>query len=142
MFATKIQIWLCAALLSASAAGALAGGGLECKPACEEGEKRKEDRKEEHKDDRDDDRKEERKRIDWKKLSPEQREAKRKEIKQRLEERITELRAKRTNATINPQETRELNRSEQILKRFEQSAGPRPERPKPEQPAAPAPPEK
>ena len=58
-------------------------------------------------------------REEFNKLTPEEREAKRKEIKGRLEKRITELRAKQTNATLNPQETRELERREQILKRFE-----------------------
>jgi hypothetical protein len=77
---------------------------------------------------------------DWKKLSPEEREAKRKEIKARLEKRIADLRSKQTNATITAQETRELGRSEQILKRFEQqNAAGRAERPKVAEPAAPDP---
>ena len=77
---------------------------------------------------------------DWKKLSPEEREAKRKEIKERLEKRIAALRSKQTNETITAQETNELVRSEKILKRFEQNGPPpRGERPKTDEPAAPAP---
>ena len=77
-------------------------------------------------------------RNDWKKLSPEEREAKRKEIKARLQKRITELRSKQTNDTITAQETRELGRSEQILKRFEQNApAAKGDRPKTVEPAAP-----
>ena len=64
-------------------------------------------------------------RTEWEKrlekMTPEEREAKRKELKERLEKRIADLRAKQTNATITPQETRELERREQILKRFEQA---------------------
>src|SRR4051794_31316856 len=63
-------------------------------------------------------------RTDWEKrlekMTPEEREAKRNELKERLEKRIADLRAKQTNSTITPQETRELERREQILKRFEQ----------------------
>lgn len=64
----------------------------------------------------------EKRKENWKKLSPEEREAKRKEIKARLEKRIVDLRAKQTDGTITASETRELARSEQILKRFEQNA--------------------
>ena len=60
-------------------------------------------------------------REEFNKLTPEEREAKRKEIKGRLEKRICELRSKQTNATITTQETRELERREQILKRFDQA---------------------
>ena len=80
-------------------------------------------------------------REEWEKMSPEQREAKRKEIKERLEQRISELRAKQTNATITAQETSELGRSEKILKRFEQTGPPPPrgEHPKAPEPNAPLP---
>jgi C4-dicarboxylate-specific signal transduction histidine kinase len=61
----------------------------------------------------------ERRREEFNKLTPEEREAKRKELKERLEKRIAELRAKQTNGTLNAQETRELERREQILKRFD-----------------------
>jgi hypothetical protein len=69
----------------------------------------------------------------WKNMTPEERAAKRKEIKERLEKRITELRSKQTNATLSAQETRELERREQILKRFEQDTNglPRIDRAKP-----------
>jgi hypothetical protein len=72
-------------------------------------------------------------REEFNKLTPEEREAKRKELKERLEKRIAELRIKRTNGALTSQETRELERREQILKRFEQTPVPVAE------PAAPAP---
>lgn len=83
----------------------------EKRPGREDGEKRKEN---------------------WNKLTPEERETKRKEIIARLEKRISELRAKQTNDTITSAEARELVRSEQILKRFEQnlSTAGKAERPK------------
>ncbi len=85
----------------------------------------------------------EKRKENWKKLSPEEREAKRKEIKERLEKRIAELRKKETDATITAPETRELARSEQILKRFEQNAAAaKVDRSKANEPAAPPPPEK
>ena len=85
----------------------------------------------------------EKRKENWKKLSPEEREAKRKEIKERLEKRIAELRKKETDATITAPETRELARSEQILKRFEQNAAAaKADRSKANEPAAPPPPEK
>jgi hypothetical protein len=69
----------------------------------------------------------------WRNMTLEERTAKRKEIRGRLEKRIVELRSKQTNATLSAQETRELERREQILKRFEQdtNALPRTERVKP-----------
>ncbi len=60
-------------------------------------------------------------REEFNKLTPEEREAKRLEIKGRLEKRICELRSKQTNATLSTQESHELERREQILKRFEQA---------------------
>lgn len=75
-------------------------------------------------------------REEFNKLTPEEREAKRKELKERLEKRIAELRARQTNGTLNAHETRELERREQILKRFEQLPVPAAE------PAAPPPPDK
>ncbi len=81
---------------------------------------------------------------EWKKLPPAEREAKRDEIKGRLEKRVAELREKREKKTITAQEERELTRSEQILKRFETME--RKESPLlrggTNTPAAPAPPEK
>src|SRR5436190_501064 len=75
----------------------------------------------------------EKRREQLKNMTPEERAAKRNEIKGRLEKRIGELRARQTNATITVQEMRELERREQILKRFERDgpALPRIERPKP-----------
>ena len=72
-------------------------------------------------------------REQFKNMTPDEREAKRKELQERLEKRIAELRARQTNATITPQESRELERREQILKRFEQNSpgAPRLEGPKP-----------
>ena len=64
----------------------------------------------------------EKRREDFNKLTPEEREAKRKELRERLEKRLNELRAKQTNGTITPEETRDLERREQIKKRFEQNA--------------------
>jgi vancomycin resistance protein YoaR len=65
------------------------------------------------------------------KLTPEEREAKRKELRGRLEKRISELREKGKNSTLTTQETRELERREQILKRFEpEAAAPKVEHPK------------
>ena len=117
MFAlTKhFSIVLGIALLAAGAAD----DPVEKRPGREETEKRKEN---------------------WKKLSPEEREAKRKEIKARLEKRIAELRARKADATITASETRELARSEQILKRFEQNAvAAKADQPKSNEPAAPVP---
>jgi hypothetical protein len=51
-------------------------------------------------------------------MTPAQRDAKRQELKQRLQKRISELRGRQTNATITPTERRELQRREQILKYF------------------------
>ena len=119
----KWALVVIAAALFASAPMTLAADEpAEKKPAREESDKRKEE---------------------WKKLSPEEREAKRAEIKGRLEKRICELRTKMTNNTLSAQESHELSRSEQILKRFEPN-GPRPkgERTMTNAPAAPAPPEK
>ena len=81
---------------------------------------------------------------EWKKLPPAEREAKRDEIKARLEKRVAELRVKKEKKSISAQEERELTRSEQILKRFETME--RKESPLlrggTNTPAAPAPPEK
>lgn len=66
-------------------------------------------------------------REQYRNMTPEERAAKRKEIRGRLEKRIVELRAKQANATITPQESRELERREHILSRFDaEMAGPRP----------------
>ena len=73
----------------------------------------------------------EKRREQTKKMSPEERAAKRKEIMGRLEKRIAELRDRKVNGTLTASEARDLKWREQILKRFEQEAKPRMERPKP-----------
>lgn len=102
-----MKFWLpCAVLLAAAPLMMRAAdepAEKKPKPAREDGDKRKEE---------------------WNKLSPEQREAKRAEIKTRLEKRICELRTKQTNNTISAQELRDLTRSEQVLKKFETNAVP------------------
>jgi hypothetical protein len=114
-----ILILVAAVSCGASALASRVADPADKKPSREELDKRKED---------------------WKKLTPEEREAKRIEIKTRLETRITELRIKRTNETITAQESRELSRSEQVLKRFEQNGpGPARERVLTNGPAAPEP---
>ncbi len=114
---------LAATLFALSAMDGRANEPAEKKPAREEGGRRKED---------------------WKKLSPAEREAKRDEIKARLEKRVAELREKKKKKTITPQEERDLTRSEQILKRFETMENKESPllRGGTNTPAAPAPPEK
>jgi len=68
----------------------------------------------------------EKRREQYQKMTPEEREAKRQEIRDRLARRVAELRSKQADASITPQESRELSRSEQILKRFEQNLHPLP----------------
>lgn len=94
----------------------------------------------------------EKRRQQMEKMTPEEREAKRQELKERLEKRISDLRAKQTNATITAQEKRELERREKVLERFElalpsggKGARGEPkngEAPRKREPAAPPPPEK
>jgi hypothetical protein len=72
----------------------------------------------------------EKRREQIKKMSPEERAAKRKEIRGRLEKRIGELRGRQANGTLTAQEGRELERREEILKRFDVELTPRNERPK------------
>ena len=118
----------------------------EKRPGGEDAEKRKEEWKNLSVDERDARIKESRKtngvsskseaekrREQFRNMTPEERTAKRKEIKERLEKKIAELRAKQVSATITPQEMRELERREKILKHFEQadSTAPRIERSKP-----------
>jgi tellurite resistance protein len=135
---------LLSALLAASVAVARADESADKRSRQNESEKRKKEEKGLIKGERES--REARKtnnapaRGDWEKrreqmkhMSPEERIAKRKEIKARLEKRIAELRARQSNGTLSPQETRELERREQILKRFESEnqGGTRIERPKP-----------
>lgn len=64
----------------------------------------------------------------FKNLTPEEREAKRAEIKSRLEKRIRELREKLEHGQLSSDEQRELARREQLLKRFEQGGTNQPPR--------------
>ena len=86
----------------------------------------------------------EKRRDEFNKLPPVEREAKRVEIVGRLEKRIAELRTRQTNSTLSAEDAKRLERSEQLLKRFEQngpgqSAGVLPGK---HEDAAPRPPEK
>ena len=86
----------------------------------------------------------EKRREEFNKLPPAEREAKRLEIRSRLEKRIAELRVRQTNSTLSTEDAKRLERSEQLLKRFEQN-GPGlsgAERPAKREDAAPRPPEK
>jgi len=77
------------------------------------------------------------KRETW---TPEQREAKRKELRERFDKRLTELQKKKTDATLTEQEAKQLERMEQMKKRFQQfgrSGGPPPKRPNVDKPSAP-----
>lgn len=60
----------------------------------------------------------ERRRDQFKRLTPAERDAKRADLKARLEKRLNELRQRQTNGTITAEETREMQRREQILRRF------------------------
>jgi hypothetical protein len=112
--------------------------------ACDEAEKRRDERKKlEQREGKGKDGKTNAvssRREQSKKMTPEERAAKRKELEQRLEKRIAELRAKETNATITPQEKRELERRVGILKRFKQSGLEAPRERPSREPAAPLPP--
>ena len=123
------------ALFATSAPALRAADQRDDKPSSrEESEKRRGERKKISPEERDAKAKEWRKtnaapsreerekmREQFKNMTPEEREAKRKELKDRLEKRIAELRARQTNATLTPPESKELERREQILKRFEQN---------------------
>ncbi len=77
----------------------------------------------------------EKRRENWNKLSTEEREAKRKEIMDRLDKRLTELRQKQTNNCISTNEVRELERCDQLKKRFDQRD--KAQRPKTSEPSSP-----
>ena len=125
----------CAAFVACGALVVRAGDAAENRLDREQSENRKEDWKKLSPEEREAKLKEgrrtnaaparedrEKRREQLKNMSPEERAAKRKEIKGRLEKRIAELRARRANATMTAQEARELERREQILKRFEAEA--------------------
>jgi len=62
-------------------------------------------------------------------FSPQEREAKRKELRQRFEKHHAELLKKKADGTLTPQEEKRLQRMEELAKRFEQGGqrpGPRP----------------
>ena len=60
-------------------------------------------------------------RPDFKNLTPEQREAKRKEFRERMRQRATDLRKKKTDGTITGEEQKQLERMEEIEKRFDKN---------------------
>lgn len=60
------------------------------------------------------------KREELKNLTPEEREAKRKEFRDRFDKQLAELRKKKADGTITAEESKSLERMEQISKRFEQ----------------------
>ena len=107
------------------------------RPTREEMEKRREELKKLSPEERDAKLKELRDKFGWppreepdkrrespSKITSEERESKRKELKGRLEKRIAELRARQTNSVNAAEDARELERCEQILKRFEQNSLP------------------
>ncbi|HEY2953220.1 MAG TPA: hypothetical protein VGK40_11580 [Verrucomicrobiae bacterium] len=53
-------------------------------------------------------------------MPPDEREAKRNEIKERLQKRLEDFRKKKTDGTITEPESRQLERMEEMVKRFEQ----------------------
>ena len=62
---------------------------------------------------------------EWReKMTPEQREAQRKTWRERMEKKIEELKKKKTDGTITPQEEKQLERVQEMLKRGEQGGGP------------------
>ena len=81
-------------------------------------------------------------------LTPEQREAQRKQVRERMEKRLADLHKKKTDGTITEQETKQLERLEQVKKRQEQGGAQgaqprrRPQGDKPAPPDKPASPEK
>ena len=57
-------------------------------------------------------------RRNWHVLTLQEREAKRKELRQRLDNQLERLRAKQTKGTLTPEEERRLRHLETIAKRF------------------------
>ena len=82
------------------------------------------------------------------KLTPEEREAQRKQIRERMEKRLADLHKKKADGTLTEQETKQLERLEQMKKRQEQGGTPgaaprrRPQVDKTAPPDKPAAPEK
>ena len=76
--------------------------------------------------------------------TPEQREAQRKQMRERMDKRLADLQKKKTDGTITEQETKQLERLEQMKKRQEQGGGPQGAQPRrrPQGDKQPAPPDK
>jgi|1185.fasta_scaffold1217310_2 hypothetical protein len=60
-------------------------------------------------------------RSDIKGLSPEERDAKRKEMRERMQKQLAELRKKKADGSLNEAEKKRLERMEEVNKRFEQA---------------------
>ncbi|MDB6030932.1 MAG: hypothetical protein JWM16_1270 [Verrucomicrobiales bacterium] len=54
-------------------------------------------------------------------LTPEEREAKRKEMRERMRKQLTDLRQKKADGTLNAAEKKRLERMEEVAKRMEQN---------------------
>ena len=73
-------------------------------------------------------------------MTPEQREAMREEFRERFDKRLADLQKKKADGTLSEQQARELERMEQMKKRFQQfgrPGGPPLKRPNGEKPSAP-----
>ena len=57
----------------------------------------------------------------FKAMTPEQRKAKREELKRRFEKQLNELREKKSTDSLTPQETKRLQRMESMAQRFKQA---------------------
>ena len=60
-------------------------------------------------------------RSDVKGLTPEERDAKRKEMRERMQKQLAELRKKKGEGTLSEAEKKRLERMEEVNKRFEQA---------------------
>jgi hypothetical protein len=60
-------------------------------------------------------------RSDVRGLSPEERDAKRKEMRERMQKQLAELRKKKADGTLSEAEKKRLERMEEVNKRFEQA---------------------
>jgi predicted nucleic acid-binding Zn-ribbon protein len=60
-------------------------------------------------------------RPELKGLSPEERDAKRKEMRERMQKQLADLRKRKAEGSLNEQEKKRLERMEEINKRFEQA---------------------
>ena len=58
------------------------------------------------------------------KLTPEQREAQRKVWRERMEKKLEDLKKKKADGTLTPQEEKQLERMQELLKRWEQGSDP------------------